>query len=137
MNPESDSPNRAAETIFNAALQFSTAERPAYLTGACGNNAPLRQRVEVLLRAHEQAQSFFPEQPASREGATYLAVPITEQPGDKVGRYKLRQRIGEGGMGVVYMAEQEEPVRRQVALKISKLGMDTPQVVAALKPSGR
>ena len=57
-------------------------------------------------------------------------TPLTEKPGDKIGRYKLLQQIGEGGCGVVYMAEQEEPVRRRVALKVIKLGMDTKQVVA-------
>ena len=57
-------------------------------------------------------------------------VPLTEKPGDKIGRYKLLQQIGEGGCGVVYMAEQEEPVRRRVALKVIKLGMDTKQVIA-------
>src|SRR5437016_9703597 len=58
------------------------------------------------------------------------SVPITEKPGDKIGHYKLLQQIGEGGCGIVYMAEQSEPVRRRVALKVIKLGMDTKQVVA-------
>src|SRR6516164_7095404 len=59
-----------------------------------------------------------------------VALPVTEKPGDKIGRYKLLQQVGEGGWGVVYMAEQEEPVRRRVALKVIKLGMDTKQVIA-------
>ena len=59
-----------------------------------------------------------------------MALPLTEKPGDRIGRYKLLQQIGEGGCGVVYMAEQEEPVRRRVALKVIKLGMDTKQVIA-------
>src|SRR5436190_1530627 len=63
-------------------------------------------------------------------GGTELIAALTEQPGDRIGRYKLLQKIGEGGCGVVYMAEQEEPVRRRVALKIIKLGMDTRQVIA-------
>ncbi|HSA02993.1 MAG TPA: protein kinase, partial [Candidatus Paceibacterota bacterium] len=125
---------RAAEVIFNGALGFAPAERSAYLAGACGNNADLRQRVEALLRAHEEAGGFLPEHPGMRIGltdaSTTRVVPITEKPGDRIGRYKLLQQIGEGGCGVVYMAEQEEPVRRRVALKVIKLGMDTKSVIA-------
>src|SRR5246127_4237172 len=72
----------------------------------------------------EAGLSFLPEQPKA------TVVPITEKPGDRIGRYKLLQHIGEGGCGTVYMAEQTEPVRRQVALKVIKLGMDTKQVIA-------
>src|SRR5205807_1937525 len=68
--------------------------------------------------------------PAVEAGPTLLETPLAERPGSSIGRYKLLQQIGQGGMGVVYMAEQEEPVRRRVALKIIKLGMDTKQVVA-------
>jgi len=116
-----------AETLFNAALNFKPTERPAYLAGACGDNHALRQRVEALLRAHEAAEGFLPEQP---NGQATVLVPITEKPGDRIGRYKLLQQIGEGGFGAVYMAEQKEPVKRRVALKIIKLGMDTREVVA-------
>src|SRR5438046_6431861 len=80
-------------------------------------------RVEADLTAQRAAASFG-------KGATVVVTPVTEKPGDKIGHYKLLQRIGEGGMGVVYMAEQEEPVRRKVALKIIKPGMDSKQVVA-------
>jgi serine/threonine protein kinase len=59
-----------------------------------------------------------------------LSLPLSEQPGDKIGRYKLLEQIGEGGFGVVYVADQEEPVRRRVALKVIKLGMDTKEVIA-------
>jgi serine/threonine protein kinase len=111
------------EEIFNAALQKGSAvERVAYLDGACGSNADLRGRVETLLRAHDEADRFL--EPTSAEPHQ------PERPGAMVGRYKLLQSIGEGGFGVVYMAEQIEPVRRKVALKIIKLGMDTKQVVA-------
>src|ERR1700756_2693916 len=72
----------------------------------------------------EAGLSFLPEQPKA------TVVPITEKPGDRIGRYKLLQQIGEGGCGTVYMAEQTEPVRRRVALKVIKLGMDTKQVIA-------
>jgi eukaryotic-like serine/threonine-protein kinase len=116
-----------AEAIFTAALGFAPEERAAYLTGACGSNLPLRRLIEALLRAHEEAEGFLPEQPKSH--AT-VVLPITEKVGDKIGRYRLMEKIGEGGYGIVYVAEQEEPVRRRVALKVIKLGMDTREVVA-------
>jgi eukaryotic-like serine/threonine-protein kinase len=119
-----------AETIFNAALAFTAAERPIYLAGACRDNLPLRQRVEALLRAHEAPQGFLPDQPDATVRSTIAITPISEMPGTVIGRYKLLQQIGEGGCGVVYMAEQQEPVRRRVALKVIKLGMDTKQVIA-------
>src|SRR5207247_831603 len=105
-------------------------ERAACLDQACGGDAALRHRVEILLNAH--AAGAFLEEPAAAVTAHILQVfpPISERPGDKVGRYKLLQQIGEGGCGVVYMAEQTEPVQRRVALKIIKLGMDTKQVIA-------
>src|SRR5579872_2450 len=111
------------EAILDAALQKETdAERAAYLEGACGLNADLRGRVETLLKAHDAAGGFLQ--------ATINSQSPHEGPGTVIGRYKLLQQIGEGGFGVVYMAEQLEPVRRKVALKIIKLGMDTKQVVA-------
>jgi len=118
-----------AETIFNGALAFSAAERPAYLAGACQNNLPLRQRVETLLRAHEAPEGFLPEKPAAASGST-VVTPLAEAVGTVIGRYKLLQQIGEGGCGVVYMAGQEEPIRRRVALKVIKPGMDSKQVLA-------
>src|SRR5437870_3147956 len=123
------------EQIFQAALQFPTPEqRTAYVKGACGNDENLRQRVEALLKSHEHASGFL-EQPPAAGSARTLAVTtgmlaVTEKPGDRIGRYKVLQQIGEGGCGVVYIAEQEEPVRRVVALKILKPGMDTRAVVA-------
>src|SRR5262249_21986881 len=89
----------------------------------------LRQKIEALLRAYEQAGSFL-ESPASPPVATIDEPPPTEGPGTIIGPYKLLEQIGEGGFGVVYMAEQTQPVRRKVALKILKPGMDTRQVVA-------
>jgi serine/threonine protein kinase/tetratricopeptide (TPR) repeat protein len=125
MSDQSAHPNAAAaETIFNAALAFTVAERPAYLSGACGDNLSLRQRVEALLRAHEAPRGFLPER------ADAAPIPLTQKEGDFIGPYKLLQKIGEGGFGAVYVAEQREPVRRRVALKIIKMGMDTRQVVA-------
>src|SRR5690242_6444945 len=135
MSGEADTPPVSpAETIFTAALELSSTERSAYLGIACGEDQQLRQRVEALLRAHEAPEGFLPELPSIRceveSLPSALAASLTEHSGDTIGRYKLRQKIGEGGCGVVYMAEQETPVRRKVALKIIKLGMDTRQVVA-------
>lgn len=126
-----DQPRREV-AVLNAALDFSGAERAAYLDQACGGDEEMRRRVEELLRAYEQAEGFLEMPPTGVDfnRTVALEVPLTEKPGDKVGRYKLFQQIGEGGCGVVYMAEQEEPVRRRVALKVIKLGMDTKQVIA-------
>jgi eukaryotic-like serine/threonine-protein kinase len=131
-------PNRQRE-IFDAAVELTSVEvRNAYLIGACGKDAELRAQVETLLRAHEQAGGFLPMDDAKSPGpASAIPVdvkksmfPATEKAGDLIGRYKLREKIGEGGCGVVYMAEQKEPVRRMVALKVIKLGMDTESVIA-------
>ena len=116
-----------AETILASALEIEDgAARRAYLDGACAGDAALRGEVESLLAAHEQAGDFM--QTTVLPGAMPV-VPV-ERAGDRIGRYKLLEPIGEGGFGVVWMAEQEEPVRRRVALKIIKLGMDTREVVA-------
>src|SRR5438552_2467359 len=118
------------ETIFAAALALPPEERAACLDQACGSDAALRQRVEVLLNAH--ATGAFLEKSAASVTAHTLQgpQPISERAGDIIGRYKLLQQIGEGGCGVVYMAAQTEPVQRRVALKIIKLGMDTKPVIA-------
>ena len=120
--------------MFLGALERTDpAERAAFLDAGCGTDSALRRRLEALLRAQGEIGTFL-EQPAAaaRNGptGTVIITAITEQPGDRIGRYKLLQKIGEGGGGVVYMAEQEEPFRRRVALKIIKLGMDTRQVIA-------
>src|ERR1017187_6922787 len=119
--------------VFGAARRLPAGERAAYLNEACVGDAVLRQRVEELLQASEQAGAFL-ESPAAVPlgpgGTIHLELSPTEKPGDRIGRYKLLQQIGEGGCGVVYMAEQEEPVRRRVALKVIKLGMDTRSVIA-------
>ncbi len=120
------SENPDVKLIFAEALRLSVpAERAAYLDQACADKPALRQDIESLLVAHAQAGDFLNEtQPLPAPG--YLV----ERTGTMVGRYKLLEKIGEGGFGVVWMAEQEEPVRRRVALKIIKLGMDTREVVA-------
>jgi eukaryotic-like serine/threonine-protein kinase len=128
---ESPSDRRGEREIFFAALDRATAEeRAAYLDGACGSELGLRHRVEALLAQHFEKDSFL-MRPAIDEGAT-LALPAhpVEESGMVIGRYKLMQPLGEGGFGSVWAAEQREPVRRRVALKIVKLGMDTRQVVA-------
>ena len=124
-------PNREV-AVLNAALELRPPERAAYLDQACAGDAALRKQVEALLQAHEQAEGFLDAPPAGLDFKRTVRVEIspTEKPGDKIGRYKLLQQIGEGGCGVVYMAEQEAPVRRRVALKVIKLGMDTKQVIA-------
>jgi eukaryotic-like serine/threonine-protein kinase len=123
-------PNRE-EGIFAAALELPAEKRADYIRDACGGDDELRKRVEALLAAHEKAGGFLAEPAAlNPKGTIVLSFPVTEKAGDKIGRYKLLQQIGEGGCGVVYMAEQEEPVRRRVALKVIKLGMDTKSVIA-------
>jgi serine/threonine protein kinase len=120
-------------TIFLEALdKEDPAERAAYLERACGANAELRRRVERLLEALDSAGSFMeaPAAPAEMGAINEGLQPILEGPGTRIGPYKLLEPIGEGGMGVVYMAEQTEPVRRKVALKIIKPGMDSAQVIA-------
>jgi WD40 repeat protein/serine/threonine protein kinase len=117
---------RSEESIFAEVLnKRSPEERAAFLDGACGSDAALRARVENLLRSHEQAGSFL-----SPPLSATVDVPASERPGTVIGPYKLLQQIGEGGMGVVYMADQEQPVRRRVALRIIKPGMDSAQVIA-------
>ncbi len=127
------------DTLFANALELPATERPGYLATACAGDDAMRQRVEALLAAYDPADSFL-EVPAiagPQTGAYRSGIGVSEslfanavRPGTHIGQYKLVQKIGEGGMGVVYRAEQESPVRRQVALKIIKPGMDTAEVVA-------
>jgi serine/threonine protein kinase len=136
-------PSEQEEAILDAALELVTpAERAAYLERTCAGDPGLRTRIERLLAAHETAGRFFAESvsglaaapddsPATQDAGAGGAEPAAdEQVGSRIGRYKLLERIGEGGCGAVYMAEQQEPVRRKVALKIIKLGMDTKNVIA-------
>src|SRR5581483_1879073 len=120
--------DHSLRAIFLAALEIDDpGNRAAHLDRACGGDAALRRQVEELLQAHAQAGGFLPDKPAQGPSGAPAAL---EGVGDRIGRYKLLQKIGEGGCGVVYMAEQETPVRRKVALKVIKLGMDTRQVIA-------
>jgi eukaryotic-like serine/threonine-protein kinase len=122
--------NADIDSLFHAALEKATPEeRAAYLDEACGGDSERRRRVERLLKAHDKAAAFL-EQPAAGVAPTVEAAAIAERPGSVIGSYKLLQQIGEGGFGVVFMAEQQEPVRRKVALKVIKPGMDTKEVIA-------
>ena len=117
----------SSDTIFlNARELRDVAERARYVSEACGRDAALQERVEEMLRAAEEAADYFAEDTAFVDSQRHPS----EGPGVMIGRYELIEKIGEGGMGVVYLAEQREPVKRPVALKIIKLGMDTKAVVA-------
>jgi eukaryotic-like serine/threonine-protein kinase len=117
-------------TIFLDALDIDDpGERASYIITACGDDPDLRDRVERLLKAHEQAVGFM-AQPAPDLVSTIERPPAAEGTGTVVGPYKLLEQIGEGGFGVVFMAEQQRPVHRRVALKVLKPGMDTKQVIA-------
>ncbi len=114
------------DSIFLAAAELaSDEERAAYLAEACGDDDEIRSRVEQLLKAHAEAGSFMDEP----NGVIAVEDDPFSSPDRQIGPYKLLEQIGEGGMGVVYMAEQERPIRRRVALKIIKPGMDTRQVI--------
>jgi WD40 repeat protein/serine/threonine protein kinase len=132
-------------TIFADALAIADPQqRAAFLSQACATDGALRREVEELMQAHTAAHQFLRDDPTFAEVRAALVdsadalrlrnavsdARMSETPGDRIGHYKLLEQIGEGGCGVVYMAEQEKPVRRRVALKVIKLGMDTKQVVA-------
>ena len=122
------------QEIFEQAMALPSPEaREAYLLGACGQNRGLRRSVDELLAAFNDAGQLDFLKGGERmqeDQAVPADARLDEGIGSVIDRYKLLQKIGEGGMGVVYMAEQEEPVRRRVALKIIKLGMDTKSVIA-------
>ncbi len=116
--------------IFFEALEMDTPEaRAAYLQGACGRDVTLRRKVDALLKEHFSNDSLLAG-PALAEERIAVESPIEEAPAQMIGRYKLLEKLGEGGFGEVWMAEQREPVKRRVALKIIKLGMDSRQIVA-------
>jgi serine/threonine protein kinase len=120
---------KVEEQIFTAAIEIeSRVERDEYIVKACGDDQRLLSSVQMLLQYHD-ANSFL-DAPILEPDFILDKPPITEAPGTIVGRYKLLEKIGEGGMAVVYMAEQQEPINRKVALKIIKLGMDTKSVIA-------
>jgi serine/threonine protein kinase len=131
--------------LFIAALQKDgPAERAAYLAKACGDDLNLRRRIERLLESHARAGNS-PEKPAAPPETEDSApgqpeqipsadkpttgTPVREEVGSRIGPYKLLQKLGEGGMGIVWVAEQTEPVKRRVALKVIKPGMDSARVL--------
>mgnify|MGYP000916168451 FL=1 len=122
----------SVETVFAEAVEIGpAAERAAYLERACGGDDALRRQVESLLDAHLRAGEFLESPAAGLPTVTAAgALHPPEAPGAVIGPYKLLEEIGEGGMGVVYMAEQAHPIRRRVALKVIKPGMDSRQVLA-------
>jgi serine/threonine protein kinase/Flp pilus assembly protein TadD len=131
--PASSSPPepRREEGIFDAARALPLEKRSAYLDQACGHDTQLRGRIELLLRSDDQAGEFLePASPTGAKRTVIMPTAATEKPGDFIGHYKIREKLGEGGCGAVYVAEQTEPVRRRVALKVIKLGMDTRSVIA-------
>src|SRR6516165_11546010 len=124
----SDRSEQAKSIFLEAIEKQAPAQWPAFLDQACGGDTALRAEVEKLLRARSKLRSFH-EAPRQAPAST-VDQPVAETPGTRIGPYKLLQEIGEGGMGSVWMAEQHEPVRRLVALKVIKAGMDSAQVVA-------
>jgi len=124
-------PERQIMSLLGEAVEHSSPEeRAAFLDKACAGDAGRRARVEELLRAHQAAGNFLQGNRPPAEPIATVDEPIREGPGTAIGPYKLLEQIGEGGFGVVFMAEQTQPVRRKVALKVLKPGMDTRQVVA-------
>ena len=120
--------DRAQSLFLNALELASDGEREAYIDAECGTDPALRREVEDLLDHAKRLGQFL--EPGEEESSQANFRPLTERAGDTIGSYKLLQQIGEGGFGVVYMAEQLTPVRRKIALKIIKPGMDSRQVIA-------
>src|SRR5437016_2218817 len=96
------------EAIFEALVRLPPEQRTAHLRQACGDDFQLREGIETLLQAHEQADGFLDHQPNGPTRSSGSSLSVNGKPGDRIGRYKLLEQIGEGGCGIVYMAEQEE-----------------------------
>jgi hypothetical protein len=121
------------ETLFAATLEQPSADRDRFLVEACGDDAALLERVRALLAAHDKSAGILdqPADPVSAPQEKAASFPASEQAGSVIaGRFKLLEQIGEGGMGTVWVAEQTEPVRRKVALKLIKTGMDSKTVLS-------
>lgn len=122
-------PDRDIE-LFAEASQLSPGERSAFLDRACAADPDQRRRIAALLRSNDRAGAFLGAPPTGSISEERARVATWEKAGDRVGRCKLLQQIGEGGCGIVFLAEQQQPVRRRVALKVIKPGMDTKSVIA-------
>ena len=127
------------EALFALALAKPVEKRAAFLDAMCEGDLALRQRLEALLAAHDQPETVLATQAEAARPTIKLdlADAPDEAVGQTLGRYKLLERVGEGGCGVVYVAEQTQPVRRRVALKVIKLGMDTRRSSRGSRRSGR
>jgi len=133
-------PSNCAAGILIAALDHAPEDRGSFLITACGDDVALLVEVREMLAAHDAMPTGFLDEPAADQMATIKVNPgnrvaaggmtLVEQPGDMIGHYKLREQIGEGGFGTVWVADQEKPVRRRVALKVIKMGMDTKEVIS-------
>ena len=115
--------------IFAAAIKLTGDQRAAFLDAACDHDESLRQQVEELLSAHEDSNGPLPYM-NDREVQATQAHSVHAESGTQIGPYKLLEEIGEGGMGSVWVAEQSKPIRRRVAIKLIKLGMDSQAVLA-------
>jgi len=129
------------ESLFQAAVQLIGAERAAFLNGACLGDFATRERLEALLAAHEAEDSLMAEPPVAKNVSATIKLDFADAPdeavGQTLGRYKLLERVGEGGCGVVYVAEQTEPVRRRVALKVIKLAWTPSRSSPGSRRSGK
>ncbi len=124
--------NRVQAVFLKAVEAADPAGRAAILERECGQDAALRLRVEALLQAHDDPASFMESREATGAQAADPSArrDRVEGPGDVIGPYKLLQNLGEGGMGIVWVAEQSDPVRRHVAVKVIKPGMDSAHIIA-------
>jgi serine/threonine protein kinase len=127
-----------AREVFLRALDAEPSQRAALLEDACAGDTGLRRQVEALLRVHDEPDSYLdkPRVDLGLDGDAAATSEVAENrtmiegPGTRIGPYELLEQIGEGGMGVVFMARQTEPVQRRVAVKIIKPGMNSRQVMA-------
>ena len=126
------------ERIFHVArvIPIPTA-RGEYLDQVCAGDQALRERVEALLKVHEQEQSLLKSGPTPDVEETRDHQSTLERPGVTIGRYRLMEQIGEGGMGTVFVAQQERPIRRKVALKVIKPGWTPRPWLHVSRPSGK
>jgi serine/threonine protein kinase/tetratricopeptide (TPR) repeat protein len=122
------------EELFSKAIDLPSIDRPDFIRRQCGSDFARVDRVLALLKGYENNSQYLETPPALAGLCRYVGagtnLPPDHTPGDRVGRYRLTARIGEGGFGVVYQAEQEEPVRRAVAIKVIRLGLDTREFIA-------